>query len=212
MKVVSQPVVEPITLEEARLQCSIDAVGSPPASVWDPMLARFITSAREWAESYLGRAIAAQTVEIPYTAFPTGSSSSGYNAALDFTFLYDPVLAVESILYIDNDTGALLVVDDSTYSLNNDDVLSRIILGDGQTWPMAKNQPGSVRVRYVVGYTAPGDSPNTAPLPNSIKTALLLLVGHLYKNRENTSVIQMVEIPNGVCFWLNPYKLTNGFA
>lgn len=203
MRVVVPPTTEPVTLEEARLQCSIDAEGSPPSHPADPMLERLITASRERCEMYLGRAIAPQTIEYAYDEFPAANGS--------FEVHYQPLLAVDSIWYYDSDMVSLML-DPSYYTFNVDAYPGRIILNTDLSWPIAYEMASAVRVRYVAGYAAPGTSPTEPALPAGIKTAILLMVATMWKNRENLSAVDLNEIPMGVKFWLAPYKLTRGFA
>lgn len=55
-----------------------------------------------------------------------------------------------------------------------------------------------------------GDDPMI--VNESVKAAIMLLVGHLYANREAVveSKIEMVELPMGVMFLLTPYRVGMG--
>lgn len=205
MKIITQASIEPITLATARKQCKVDAelVGSPPelAHEDDELISLFITTAREWVEAYLGLRVAQTGVQIALDAFD-GSISLEEG----------PVLYVSSITYLDPDTGSELVVDSSIYELDTNDQIAVVKLRADQEWPDAKSGTNSIKVNYVIGYSAEGDSPQDAPLPKSIKTAILLLVAHLYKNREASTEKSLSEIPMGVTFFLSPIKLRRGFA
>lgn len=218
MNVVSPPLSEPVSLVEARLQCSIDCdlvEGSPPTPSFsgDPLLTIYISMAREWCEKYIGAAIAPQTVEVAMDSFPlagttvSGTLASVRDSSTDLTIAYSPILGIESIRYIDSDTLALLEVDPSTYSLNTDRYPARVILGTDQVWPSAAVAASAVRVRYIVGYSTPGASPQDAPLPVSIKGAIMMLVAHLWRNREATAAVALQNVPYGVRSFLAPYKL-----
>jgi hypothetical protein len=59
-----------------------------------------------------------------------------------------------------------------------------------------------------------GNSPDE-PLPASIKAAILLMLGHLYENREATIMppsASMSELPLGVQSLLTPYQLRTSMA
>lgn len=55
-----------------------------------------------------------------------------------------------------------------------------------------------------------GDDPMV--VNDSIKAAIMLLVGHLYNNRESTvdPRTEMVELPMGVSYLLTPYRVGMG--
>jgi uncharacterized phiE125 gp8 family phage protein len=202
MNVVTQPTTEPISLEEARLHCRVDAEGSPPAHPDDPILEALITAVREWTEQYLGRALAPQTIEEASDAFP----------AEEFTLSYGPVLGVESIYYTDDEIGVLMV-DPATYVLNTQEYPVRVLLNDGFEWPTASTTVASnVRIRYLVGYSTPGTSPQDAPLPKAVKQGMLLLLAFFYKNREAATVVDFKLLPLGYCMLMSPWRLNRGFA
>ena len=41
----------------------------------------------------------------------------------------------------------------------------------------------------------------------SIEAAILLILGHLYENREDISVVSVSELPKGAIWNLNPYRI-----
>jgi len=196
MKIITPAIGEPITLAMARKQCRVDAEGSPPAHEDDDLIEVFIAAAREWCEAYTGRIFSPTVVEVAFASFPAGA----------MTLQSGPVLAVESIAYTDAD-GNAATVDPLTYGIDDD--ATAIVLNDGELWPSAI---GTVTVRYTVGYSLDDDSPLLAPLPKSIKTAMLLIIGHLYRNREASVERALTTIPMGVTFFLGPFKLRKGFA
>lgn len=55
-----------------------------------------------------------------------------------------------------------------------------------------------------------GDDPMV--VNDSVKAAIMLLVGHLYNNRESTveAKIEMMELPMGVSYLLTPYRVGMG--
>lgn len=44
----------------------------------------------------------------------------------------------------------------------------------------------------------------------SIEAAILLILGHLYENREDVSVVDVSELPKGATWNLNPYRIQLG--
>jgi uncharacterized phiE125 gp8 family phage protein len=195
------PTYEPVSLEEARLQCKIDAFGSPPSHPDDLLLELFISAAREWAEQYTGLALGGRTLEMALTAFPA-----------EITFPYGPVIGIAYITYLDKD-GLELVVPAADYQLDTFSTPARVILAPDATWPDdVGTQTNGIRVFYAVGYSAPGESPQDNPMPRSIKVALLLTIGHLYKNREASSQAALTTIPMGATCFLDTVKIRRGFA
>lgn len=62
----------------------------------------------------------------------------------------------------------------------------------GAEWPELYARPDALRITYVAGYGAADD------VPQELKTAVLLLVGHWYTAREAASERSMSSIPYGV--------------
>ena len=74
-------------------------------------------------------------------------------------------------------------------------------------WPDTQSGAyGAVTVVYVAGYSLPTDSPDLIPTP--IKQAVLLMVGDMYENREETVVGQTVAtLPLTAERLLTPFQL-----
>lgn len=198
--VPSDPTEEPITLEEAWRHLRIDTYGSPLASDDDPWLEDIgIPAARQWAEGYTGLSLAPQTLELVADAFP-----SGY-----FELPFGPVQYVESITYTDTDDVEQTFTD---FELNSYLVPARLSPAFGFTWPTARDSTNSVRVRYVAGYSLPGYSPAGFVLTSRLKIGLLLMLGHLYENREDTTALRLELIPNGAKLFLDYDRTRRGFA
>lgn len=201
MKIITPATSEPVTLEMARKQCKVDAEGSPPTHEDDDIIELFISAAREWCEAYLGRAVAPTLVEITLDEFP----------AAELTLESGPVLGVEGVYYLDED-GAEQTLASSVYRLDTTEQVAVLRLNADEEWPATDDTTDTVRVRYTIGYSAAGDSPQDAPLPKSIQVAILLLIAHLYENRSNTVAQALTAIPFGVTTFLSPLKLRKGFA
>ena len=220
MKIITPAIAEPISLETARKQCRVDAEGSPPAHEDDELIAIFLTAAREWAEDELGMTLAPAIVESSFDAFPsqvTSTNSAGQTITTPGALVLEsgPVLGIESIKYLDTD-GFEATVDWTTYYLDTNDQVPvvRLFFGDpdDDPWPTSNGAANNVKVRYSVGYSLPGDSPQDAALPARVKAAILLVLGHLYQNRSNTVEKNLSEIPLGAAALLSPLKLRKGFA
>lgn len=201
IKTIVEPAAEPVSLEMARKQCKVDAEGSPPTHEDDDLIQAFTTAAREWCEAYTGRTIAKKTLELALDEFPEA----------DILIESGPVAGIESITYIDED-GAEQTVDSASYTLDQYQEQTWVIPAIEFTWPATLATVNAVKVRFAAGYTTDTDSPNDLPLPKSIQIAILLLLGHLYENRSNTTDQALTAIPFGVTAFLSPLKLRKGFA
>jgi uncharacterized phiE125 gp8 family phage protein len=114
------------------------------------------------------------------------------------------LVSVTSITYLDT-YGDLQTLDPATYSVDINSQPARIVPSINLTWPTTDYyMPGSVQVTYVSGSYGDGVDVNTCP--RSIVAAILLMVGHLYENREATSQLALKTIPLGVDALLNAYR------
>lgn len=197
VRLITDVAVEPITLAEARDHLRVDTygVGSPPETVSDDdaWIDAMLPAARGYCEEYLGRALAPRTMEYVGSAFPTVCVSDGPAFVLPF----GPVQSITSITYTDSD-GDPQTVADADYELDAISVPSRAILTYGASWPTARSSAGSVRVRYVTGYSTPGESPQVHVLPGMARAAILIFLAHLYENREAVAASSLAEVPLGV--------------
>ncbi len=210
MKIITPATVEPITLAQARKQCKVDPEGSPPVHEDDELISIFLTAAREWCESYLGSRIAPTLVEIAFDAFPSDVVSTT-TVAGTLALQSSPVLAINGITYLDAD-GFEQTLDPIAYTLDTTTQVAVARLNVDETWPATQAVANAVTVRYTIGYSLSGDSPQAAPLPSSIKVAILLILGHLYEHREDVSAIQLYEVPLGAKALLSPLKVRQGFV
>ena len=202
-RTIVQPTAEPLTLTEVKLHLRIDGTDE------DDWIEPQITAARQACENFCNRFIAEQTVETRVDGWPCICLGRGYvNSQLALPGS-DPARSV-IIKYIDVE-GVEQTLVDTVYAVNQFRAPSDLSLAYNQTWPAARNEPGAVRVTYVAGYTTPGDSPQTYPLPAAIRSAMLLLIGNMYENREaNVVGAAVAELPLGVQHLLQPYRLSLG--
>jgi len=203
IKVISPPTAEPISIEEARLHLRLDAYDSPPVHPDDSIVTALISAAREWAENFTGRAISPVTLEIALDEFPR------LNEGIELP--RPPLISVDSVRYTDED-GDQQTMATSEYSTDTYQEPSWLMPAQDTDWPSTDTVFNAVKIRYEAGYSTPGDSPDPNPLPKSIKQAILLMLSHLYENREETSIVKLEQIPLGAEALLRPYRLYNGFA
>lgn len=188
-KLKTAPTVEPITLSEAKLHLKLDSDTTD-----DTLITALITAAREACENFTGRAFVNQTWEATFDEFPAGEDEIELYPA--------PLSSITSLTYKDvnnaTQTAAATVYEADPYSLPG-----TLALKYGQSWPVALEIQNSITVTYVAGYGA-----TAASVPGPIKAAMLLLIGHLYENRESVEVGQTAEVlPHGVEFLLSPYRV-----
>lgn len=190
---------EPLTLAQARLQCRLDAEGSPPSHPDDDLLSAFIAVAREQVERFTGRALRYQRLRVALDDF---------SDVIDLA--YSPVLAVESVSYVDS-AGATVVMDAADYRLDVRTVPARLAPAVGTTWPTPAEVPGAVEIVYTAGYPT-GGSPDPEPVPRSLVHAMRLMLTHWYEHRSDVEATQHYEIPMGSVALMTPFRVRLGIA
>lgn len=176
LSLVTAPTVYPVTLQVAKnhLRVDNDIIED------DALIMGLIAAATEYAETFTRRALISQTWDYKRDAFPNG----------DGFYLPLPALqSVTSITYTDSD-GTSQTFSSSKYIVDTDSKPGRIALAYQQSWPVTRNIINAVTTRFVAGY---GDDP--ADVPESIRLAMLLMIGHWYENRESVAAL-----PSGMTF------------
>ena len=209
LKVISEPTVEQLTVAEVAEHLRLDAYGSPPEYPDAAWITNAIIAAREVAEGLSGLALAPQELELGLNTFPFNTCA--WTDWQGINLHSAPVTGVTAVTYFDAG-GTLQTVDSSSYTL--DDFASPAIIypAANTSWPSTQQVPNAVRVRFTAGYSTPGGSPQTQLLPKSIRAAMLLIVGHLYENRENSTTVKLEEIPMGVIALLERYRIRTSMA
>ncbi|MBE3590004.1 MAG: phage head-tail connector protein [Firmicutes bacterium] len=187
LRVVTPPASEPVTLAEAKLHLRVDATDD------DALISGLIRAAREHAEQILGRALMTQTLELGLDDWPRD----------EILLPMPPVQSVASISYTDA-AGVVRTVDPASYVVDTASEPARVVLRWSYTWPADVLQPqsGAIRVRYVAGYQSAAD------IPQAIKAAILLHIGHLYENREAANIGNIVtELPLAYRALLSPHRV-----
>jgi uncharacterized phiE125 gp8 family phage protein len=211
LKDLTEP-VEPITLAECRAHLNLvpdvdsDDVETHPD---DELVLALLGAAREHAESFTGCTIARRQVEQAFDTFPEDGEPLELAAY--------PAIELVDLVYTHQGETSSSSSSDADLNLTLDDYAfpARLVLnGSGRTWPALEAIPNAVRVRLEVGYLGPEASSDDAgeTLPKQLRAAILLLLGHLYENREATVEKSLAEIPFGVETLLRSYRYRLGMA
>lgn len=186
VKVITPPAAEPVTASQLREHLRIDSDAE------DDYLLRKFGEARTWAEGYLRRAIAQQTLEVAFDEI---------EEPLILPYAA-PLVSITSMKYLDS-SGVEQTLSTSVYSVDDYSEPARISLAYDQSWPTYRSIPNTIKVRYVAGYASDA-------VPTPIITGLELLTGDLYTRRENSSPVRLETVPLGALFFLNQYRLEMG--
>lgn len=204
-RVVFHPVEESIPLSEVYQHLRIDYDSDAPAD--ELLITSMLGSAREFCENFTGLTFAPKTLELSITEdidsiyLPFGPVVEIINVTYE---TYESVLDSDGNQIYDSDGVAEVVttLNRTTYKLNP---LKSIISGFG-TKPSATN---NFKVTYYAGY---GNESDTPRLPYAAKAAMLLILGHLYENRQDATEKALTSIPNGAESLLRPLRERLGMA
>lgn len=167
LTVVTSPTVEPVSLDEAKAHLRVDVEDE------NDQIRALITAARQYIETFTGRALCTQTWDLKLDAFPCSDT---------LWLRKPPVSSVTSITYLDTANVS------QTWSASNyltdlpageQATFARITPAYGVVWPSTYSVINAVTVRFVCGYGATG-----ATVPEGLRQAMKLMIGHLYGFRE----------------------------
>jgi len=161
----SAPAVEPVTLSEAKAHCRVDT------SADDTLIQGYITTAREWVEDYIDRALVTQQLVMKLDAFPA-----------EIELPRPPMIAsgtatAVTITYVTGEAGGTATLSASEYRVDRDSTPGAIRTLYAGSWPSHLIDQNSVTVSWWAGY---GDS---ASVPQRVKSAILMCVHELYEKR-----------------------------
>lgn len=190
LRLITGPSVEPISLNEVKAQLRIDG------SADDTLLTSYIAAARAYVESTTGLALNTQTWEMTLHDWPYGSNP--------IVLPKQPVQSITTITYADqaNQTQTLA---SSVYEIDVTRTPAFITLTENSDWPDIYDKQAAITIRFVAGYGA-----TAASVPEPIRQAMLLLVGHWYANREQVTLgagLTATQLPLGMDALLQPFKV-----
>jgi len=189
LKVLAQP-TEIITVSEAA-----EFIRAEFSQAEASLIETLITSARQWCEEYLDRAIGLQGLELRLAGFPVRQGP---------IVLRCPLASVTSVVYKDKD-GAEQTLDPAEYVVSDSEPATIRPVGE---WPVTHGSDDSVVVTYEAGYMS-GSPMTTQELPKTLRTAMLMLVADMYANRE-AQVERPLSENKTVERLLSQYRLNQG--
>lgn len=179
---VAAPAALPVTLAAAKTHCRVDA------SDEDDLITALIAAATDYLDGWagiLGRCIVAQSWQ---------HDSDGFERIMRLPLA--PVSAITSVKYLDT-AGDEQTVASSNYTLHADARGAFVRFAASYGFPSVKSEGPAVSIVYVAGYET---------VPPALAQAILLLVGHWYKNREQVTAGQSGALPMAVDALIAPYR------
>ena len=175
------------TTSEAKTHLKVDTTAD------DTLIDNLIKAARESAEEYTNR----------YFIDTVITQHGDKWSDLDVLFK-SPISrnTSTSVRYYDED-NTIQTLATSVYIQDTIVEPSRITLNVDQSFPNLADRIGAVQCTYTVGYGT-----TASDVPEAIKQAVLLTIGHWYENRQTVVVGRSVsEIPMAAQYLLDQYKV-----
>jgi uncharacterized phiE125 gp8 family phage protein len=183
LRLITPPAEEPVSLVEAKAHLRVTDPGE------DTYISGLITAARmhiDGKDGILGRALVTQTWDLVLDAFPD-----------DILVPLPPLQSVQQITYVDEDGNEQTLAPDQ-YTVDTVNEPGWIVAGPNG-WPKTGDYINAVRVTFTAGYQV---------VPEPIKIAVRLMIGHWYENREDVVIgVTVMKLPNASEMLLAPYKV-----
>ena len=173
---ITNPVVEPVSLSEAKRQCRVDTEAE------DGYIQTLIAVARQYVEDTLDITLLTTVWEVRYDLFPVWSLN-----------LPRPPMAPAAVtVTYRNGDGTLNTItsDAGDFQVDSKVIPGRIYPNWARAWPPTRGDENSVVVRYSAGY---GDS--GASVPPVARHLILLLVAHLFDARQPAVSGNVTSVP-----------------
>lgn len=181
LKQISEPLAEPLTLDDARAHLKLDAADSD-----DELLRACIRTARTACEAFTGRALIHRNYSLFLDTWPQSRLDMAWSVIndggpvsypLELDLPRPPLAQVIKInLYDESDTASLFPA--SSYSVDTAADPGRIILRDGAAIPAPGRRFNGIEIQFTAGYGA-----HPASLPAPLVAGMRLLTAALFENR-----------------------------
>ena len=171
------------TVAGATCSFGVSMVEYAPYSDEDAWIESQIKAVRKWCEELRGESFITQTWELSLNDWP----HKGNYIELP----YSPLQTISTIKYYETDDTENTWSTDYYYENTNYNP-GRAILKYSQTWPSETLRTSdAILIRYISGYGA-----TAASVPEEVKLAMLMMIGHFYENREATFDRILREVPH----------------
>ncbi len=188
LKRAAQPVVEPVSLSDAKTHLRVDTESD------DDQILALITAAREWCENYTQRTFVHTQWTMTFDTFPWEielprppvAVASG-NTATTITYAME--------------TGGTATLATSEYRVDRTSEPGVIRTVYAGTWPSHLLDRNSISVTWWGGYGEDGTK-----VPKVVRSAILMLVAYWYERRLAADQVAATAVPFGVSSMLDSIK------
>lgn len=185
---VTPPVTLPVTLAEAKRHLRVD--GSDEDALIDGLIRAVVSYLDGWT-GILGCCLVEQTWRQNFDHFGCWMH-----------LRLDPIIEIVSITYRNAD-GQIATVSDSHYARVTDSTGSYVFWDAAYSPPSDLYEQGAVSVTFKAGYP---EVDGKSTVPDAIKLAILLMVGHWYANREAVAEGVFNEVPMSAKSLINTFR------
>jgi uncharacterized phiE125 gp8 family phage protein len=175
-----------VSLEEAQVHLRSEIAEE------SALVTSLVAAATAQAEAYCRRRFVTQRWRTSFDEFPAGA----------LVLPFPPLASIEGVTYVDRD-GVVQTLDPSAFVVRAAETPGEIAPAYGTHWPSTRRDIDAVAVEFTCGYGEPD------AVPDSVKRAVLLIVGTLYAHRESvvTGTIA-TDLPQSAEWLLGPLRVT----
>jgi len=188
-RLVTGPSTEPLTYAEVKAYLRLNDDSE------QTFVTSLITAARGIVEGHTWMPLISQVQAMQFDKDELSQLIVNINKA--------PLISVDSVTYYDNN-NALATLSASSYESDVYSTPGRFRL---KVVPFVYDRMNALQVNFTCGYA------NAASVPQPIKQAMYMIIGHLYENRQDVVTgTQVNEMPKGSEYLLQPYRNNFIFA
>lgn len=176
---IAGPEVEPLSLEQARMQLKLD----PDLTDENDLITDHIKGAREQCEDFCQRTFCESTWRYSLDAFPFESYYGNQEAIV---LPMGPVIEIVSFGYVDQQ-GLPQALDPLMYRLATSGPREMVFPAPWNTsWPFARC--GSVAIEYRAGYPGAGSPPGAENVPARVRQTMRSIITRWFEKRDQVDV------------------------
>jgi uncharacterized phiE125 gp8 family phage protein len=175
----------PVTLDEAKAHLRVVTDDE------DQYINALCLAATDWAEKFQNRTFVSRARTMVLDKFATVIRPP-----------HPPLVSVTSIVYVDAD-GDDQTLSSANYRVDTDSEPGRITVAYGVSWPTIRSVTSAITITYQAGYG------KAAAVPDDVKHAIKLMIGHFFEIREPVTEIKMETVPLSVKALLWPSRIVS---
>jgi len=183
LSLITPPSEEPVSLERAKLHLRVDDDAE------DDLITALITAARQYTESHTSKRWVSQGLRLTLPEWCCGAGDECGVLRLPC----EPVSSVESVKYYATTGTLTTLVAGTDYQTWLDHFPPLVAPAPSKTWPTVETgRLGAIQIEFTAGYA------DAASVPENVKSAVLLCVGHWYEHRGDSDDPNAIPASMGI--------------